>query len=304
MNVFVTGANGYLGCELITWLINETSNYIYALDKNWDNSKIISSDKIKRIKLSLDKLKTEQVFDEKQKIDLIIHLAAKISIDSLSPRQAFELMESNCLNLIRLLDWAKEQKITKIVFVSSMTVYAQSAKDRSCDEKCLKAPSSFYGLSKMFGEQIIDLYVRQTKMRAIVLRLPGLFGGNRKSGLIYNLAKQIRDKETVRLDLKGLKQWETIHVSDAAKTIGEIARINKFARSFNVFNVGYEDHQVEIRPIIKLMQKYYKSSQKIVIKNEGDYMPFTMKTNEIKRYLPDYSLDFRKSLFRYLGEIS
>lgn len=302
MNILITGANGYLGRELTKWLLNNSKANIYALDKHWDNNTSISNERIKRIKVSLDNLKAKNKFN-RLKIDFVVHLAAKVSIDICWPNDFLELMQQNCMNLVRLLEWTITNKVNNFLFISSMTVYAPPKNGIPQNEDHPKKPISGYGLSKLFGEEIVKMFAKQANIRSIILRLPGLYGGKRKAGLLYNIAVKIKRGETVDLDLKNLEYWETMHVSDAAEIIGLTIMKKVKWMGCEEFNVGYEDRRIAIRPLINLMQKYYHSKPPVIIKNEHYYKPFSMRTGKIRKYLRKPTINYVESLNHFLEKI-
>lgn len=302
MSILITGANGYLGKELINWLSRFYSSKIYALDRNWLEEDI-SPIGVEKIRLSLEDIKPQTKLVRGARIKMIVHLAAKVLIDTSSTSANLDLMAENCLNLVKLLDWAVANRVEKFIFISSMTVYAPAKTGTVQNENSPKDPQNFYGLSKFFGEEIVKLYSKQAGIRSIVLRLPGLYGKQRESGLIYNLATKICSGEKVVLDLKGLKNWETIHVSDAASVIGRIMKGHFFGQPFNVFNIGYGDRRVAIDPIIKLIGEHYNKTPKVKIKNVKEYSPSFMRVAKLRKYLTGKRLSFSRSLKEYLRTI-
>ena len=61
---------------------------------------------------------------------------------------------------------------------------------------------SISGLSKLFAEQLTKFYSQENDFKAVIIRIPGLFGGDRKSGFIYNAIEIIRSKTLVFLFFK------------------------------------------------------------------------------------------------------
>lgn len=301
MSVLITGANGYLGKRLVAWLLDRTKLKIVALDLKIDEQNI-STDRIQWVKMSLSDIDR---FDQgAEKIELIVHLAAKIAVNNIGLDGSTDLFEQNCFNTLKLLDWAQKNEITKILFVSSMTVYAKNKGQGLIQENAPKEPESMYGLTKALSEELLKLYSKKSSLRSIVVRLPGLYGGERKNGLMYNLAQKIKGGLPVELDLAGLGNWETVHVDDVAEILGEIIALNKFKAPFEAFNLGYADKRVAVGPIIELMRQHYKSRSAITIKNKAHYRPFTMSNRKLKGLLGKFPIKFKPSLEKYLDGIA
>ena len=119
----------------------------------------------------------------------------------------------------------------RIVFVSSMTVY-EADDPMPVNEDIPREPRAGYAGAKRRAE----LALEKSGICASVLRLPGLFGGDRRSGLVFN---------AIRVALSGgkLKRsrpvplWSAIHVDDAADVVLGIAEAAPVP--YEVLNVGY-----------------------------------------------------------------
>ena len=119
----------------------------------------------------------------------------------------------------------------RIVFISSMTVYTAGDPTPVCEDAPCE-PRTGYACAKRRAE----LRLKVGCARTSVLRLPGLFGGERRTGLVYN---------AVRAALGGGKLtppmpaplWAAMHVDDAAEAVLGIAVAPPVP--YEVLNVGY-----------------------------------------------------------------
>ena len=79
MNIFITGGTGFLGCHLTKFLINQDHNITIFDNFSNSNSEIsLIDDKIKIIEGDI--LDNSFLFDSMNNMELVIHLAAQISV--------------------------------------------------------------------------------------------------------------------------------------------------------------------------------------------------------------------------------
>ena len=210
MKIAVTGAKGFLGKELVSQLLHQSYDVISLTKQHGDL-------------LSLSQ--TKAIFAT-YKIDLVIHCAAFVpkTIDEYNNASLAKNNDLITKNLIRSTS-------CPIIYMSSMTVY--NASTTAINEDAPKCPSSAYARSKLRGER----YIKASKRNALIIRLPGLFGINRKSGLIYNNLKQLSQSISLQLPEKPLI-WAAMDVKDAAQSI--ILLINNITlNGVNCINISY-----------------------------------------------------------------
>lgn len=107
-------------------------------------------------------------------VDAIVHLAALISgYDSL--RTPDEYVDVNVTGLQRVIDFAATQRIRRIVFASSSTVYGNTDLP-SIDESVTPAPVTVYAASKLFGEHLLAMYAKLHGYSFCSLRLFNVYG--------------------------------------------------------------------------------------------------------------------------------
>ncbi|MER8956282.1 NAD-dependent epimerase/dehydratase family protein [Mesorhizobium sp. M0833] len=107
-------------------------------------------------------------------VDAIVHLAALISgYDSL--RTPDEYVGVNVTGLQRVIDFAATQRIRRIVFASSSTVYGNTDLP-SIDESVTPAPVTVYAASKLFGEHLLAMYANLHGYSYCSLRLFNVYG--------------------------------------------------------------------------------------------------------------------------------
>ena len=108
-------------------------------------------------------------------IDIVFHLAAKVSVRG-SLENFHEDAEVNLMGTINLLEAAGNSGVQKLVFASSMAVYADSARPDPIDEDFEKCPVSPYGIAKLAAERYCILVGPERGVDTCVLRYFNTYG--------------------------------------------------------------------------------------------------------------------------------
>lgn len=169
--ILVIGASGQIGVELTL-----------ALRKIYGNSNVIASDLREENPLltgsgpyvSLDVMNKEMLHVQviRQGITQIYLLAAILSATGeKNPSLAWNL---NMQSLLNVLDIAKEEKLTKVYWPSSIAVFGPTSPKQNCPQKTVIEPSTVYGISKYAGEFWCNYYFNKYGVDVRSLRYPGL----------------------------------------------------------------------------------------------------------------------------------
>jgi nucleoside-diphosphate-sugar epimerase len=219
--VLVTGGAGYLGQEIIKQLKSPSNcniAVVQGLTQNGIDYDLTREDQI------------DQVWT-RYSPDTVIHCAAQVpkSFCEYDNNTAGEVSLKMVKNIL-----AKKPK--KIIFISSMTVYPNIKHRLAYTEDAL-LPDQLIGYAKY--KRLAELSIIQNRQLTgyCILRLPGLFGQNRKSGVLYNYLHSIRSGHEFELS-EGLPHWSTIHVLDAAEAVANIYTKSSLEQK-EILNIAY-----------------------------------------------------------------
>lgn len=111
---------------------------------------------------------------KEENITQIYHLAAILSATGeKNPRYAWQL---NMESLLFVLELAKEMKLDKIYWPSSIAVFGPNTPKINTPQYCVKEPNTVYGISKQAGERWCEYYFQKYNVDVRSLRYPGLIG--------------------------------------------------------------------------------------------------------------------------------
>ena len=187
-NIAVSGASGFIGGALITKLIKE-GHQVFGLVRN----KITCYDPIYYKNILIEDISKNIVFDEKIKIDILYHLAAKTHSKSNNYKEYYDV---NVLGLKSLLNILKPLKIKKIIMLSSIKVNGEGFlnNDNYYSEMSKDNPLDNYGISKLEAENLLKTFCIGNNINFVILRPPLVYGAGVKGNLkklMYYIDKNI-----------------------------------------------------------------------------------------------------------------
>src|SRR5215217_469113 len=169
--ILVIGASGQIGVELTL-----------ALRKIYGNTCVIASDLREENELlkgtgpyvSLDVMNREMLHVQviRQGVTQIYLLAAILSATGeKNPGLAWHL---NMQSLLNVLDIAKEEKLTRVFWPSSIAVFGPTSPKKNCPQQTIIEPITVYGISKYAGEFWCNYYHHRYGVDVRSMRYPGL----------------------------------------------------------------------------------------------------------------------------------
>jgi threonine 3-dehydrogenase len=123
---------------------------------------------------------------ERHAVDRIFHLGGMLSLPAENnPWAAFD---ANIIGTYNVLEAARIKKISQVIYGSTIATYSKDIPGDEIDDRTLQRPSSFYGISKTFGELLGRFYHRKFGLDFRGIRLPSIVGPGAKTAhmSIYN----------------------------------------------------------------------------------------------------------------------
>ena len=172
MRILITGCSGYIGGCLSNYF-NKKKNFFF-LDKDFPKRFI----KIKKnfFKCNLNNLKKTEGIIGKIKPDVIVHLAAKSTVNEKIKKSDY--ISNNIIATKNLIKVMNKLNIRNIIFSSTAAVYDKSRK--LLKENYRLKPISNYGKSKLLAEKEI---INNKKINFIILRFFNVAGSINKSSI-------------------------------------------------------------------------------------------------------------------------
>jgi nucleoside-diphosphate-sugar epimerase len=169
--ILVIGASGQIGVELTIALRNVYGNAnVIASDLREQNPLLVGTGPY----VSLDVMNKEMLHVQviRQNITQIYLLAAILSATGeKNPNLAWHL---NMQGLLNVLDIAREEKLHKVYWPSSIAVFGPTSPRQNCPQQTIIEPTTVYGISKYAGEFWCTYYFNRYGVDVRSLRYPGL----------------------------------------------------------------------------------------------------------------------------------
>lgn len=298
--IAVTGANGYIGRNLMKLLVSQGCEVI-GID-NFSTSR--RDQGCKEFELEeLDITETKELEDlfVQYKVESVIHLAGSAYVEE-SNTEPLKYFQNNTLATLGLTQIMRKLGIHKLVFASSCTVYAPS--DQKLTESSTIGPASVYGMSKWLAEEAIKASTKDSSLRAIALRFFNVVGGqpdgsncdnhNPETHLLPNLVNSAMEGKEFQINGNefptpdGTAQRDFTHVRDIATGIFLACRKLQFSEdgSFKCINLGSET-STSVLEVVRLVERELNiSTLKRVNKPRPGDVPVAWADNSYaKQYL-------------------
>jgi len=170
-NILIIGACGQIGTEL-TFTLREQygRDVIIASDIREGNESLMNSGPFELLDATdYDALEELVAYYE---IDTVYLMAAMLSATAEKfPMRAWNL---NMNSLFNVLNLAKEKKILKIFWPSSIAVFGPNTPRENTPQNTIMEPSTVYGISKQSGERWCEYYHNKFGVDVRSIRYPGL----------------------------------------------------------------------------------------------------------------------------------
>ena len=299
MKIIVTGGAGFIGKHLVNFLITKGINI--TIFDNFSNSKKESITYLKNQGVKIiegDITKMQDINNAVTSHDMVIHLAAKISVEE-SIENPSETFQTNVEGTKNVLIACENNNIKKIIVASSAAVYGESEPKIKLTEKSKMNPISPYGESKVMMEYEITRFVENHDLNYVILRFFNIYGIDQSSeyaGVITKFIKKIEMNKPLEIFGDGMQMRDFISINDIVNSIYHSIENGKN----QIYNIA-SGTPITIKELAKLMISLSKKDLKIIYNNtkKGDIRFSQADISLAKKeldYLPKDSLESIKNL--------
>ena len=266
--ILITGGSGYKGCVLIPKLLDNNFSVI-NIDKNLFGKNLINHKYVKNYNLDVldvDKINLKNVY-------ACIHLAS-IANDPMADLNQSLSWETSALGTKVLVDHLIKNKVNKIIYASSGSVYGIKNEKKVTEDLSLN-PISTYNKVKMVTERLLISY--KDKIDVIIIRPATVCGLSKRMRLdvsVNALTFQALKNKVITV-FGGKQKRPNIHIDDITDLY--LFFLKKKIK-FGIFNAGFEN--LSILNIAKKIKKEIPSKIKI-IKNSNDPRSYNLDATRL-----------------------
>ena len=248
--ILVIGASGQIGVELTL-----------ALRALYGNANVIASDLREQNPLlvgtgpyvSLDVMNKEMLHVQviRQGITQIYLLAAILSATGeKNPGLAWNL---NMQGLLNVLDIAREEKLQKVYWPSSIAVFGPTSPRQNCPQQTVIEPVTVYGISKFAGEFWCNYFYQRFGVDVRSLRYPGLISyksapGGGTTDYAVEIFHEALDEKKYECFLEKGTYLPMMYMPDAIRATIELmeapASKIKIRTSYNISGMSFSPEEI------------------------------------------------------------
>lgn len=199
MNILLTGAEGNFGSEFQHQAGKKGNVCVIPIGRDdWSHihEKLVSS-------------------------DVVVHAASDLRTSaSVAPSR---LLESNVMSTATLLEASRQQRVKRLVFLSSCAVYGEDMRT-SEDSSC--CPITINGISKHLNEKLVAEFCSANNIEYQILRVFNSYGGNDRFSIFSKLKHALQACTPFTLNNDGRMQRDFIHVADVASIVLKLSDTN------------------------------------------------------------------------------
>jgi len=276
--ILITGVAGFIGFHLTNLLLKNGYKVIgidsieksYGKDIKKHRLLILNKQKnFKFFKLSINKI--DKI---KDKIDLVIHLAAEAGVRK-SLLNPYFYIDQNVNQTIRVFEYMRKKNIKKIFYASSSSVYGDNNVYPSHEKMIIAKPLSIYGITKIASENIAYYYNKIFNINSYGLRFFTVYGPfGRPDMSIFIFFKNILQNKKIILNNYGKNLRDYTYIDDVTHFILKlILKSNNQKKFYDIFNIGGK-RNISLIKVVKLIEKISNKKAKLKLAKKNKLDPF------------------------------
>jgi len=314
--ILVTGTAGFIGFHLTKKLINQ-GHKVVGLDNINDYYDVnLKFDRLRQLGFlkeevaNFNKLCKSSIFPENlsfvrtnleddveldkifksYNFDIVCNLAAQAGVRySISNPKAY--IDSNIIGFLNILECCRHNKVKRLVYASSSSVYGMSEEIPFEENLQIDKPVSLYAASKKSNELMAHTYSHLYNLETIGLRFFTVYGPwGRPDMALFLFTEAILNNRPINVFNNGLLSRDFTYIDDIVSGVEQILLANSKNKSiYKIYNIG-NGSPVKLLDFIETIEKYLgitakKSMQPMQL---GDVYKTFSNTDKLKE---DYNYD-------------
>ena len=283
--VLVYGGSGFLGSYLVDELVkNKYDVWVADIKKpeqkvNYVHCNILDRENVNDIQTS-------------NKFDFVYNLAGFANLDD-AAEHPFETIQLNVIGNLNILDACVKNKVKRFIYASS--AYAMSNK------------GSYYGISKLTSEKIIEEYHKNYNLPFTILRFGSVYSEkNFYNNYIYHLIDGAIKNKTIIHEGDGEEIREYIHALDAASLSVMILKNLQFENQHLVLTGTERMKRIEL---FKMISEILNNEIKIELKTDGyhnhyKFTPYSYQPSVSKKLTANPFIDLGQGILECIHAVT
>lgn len=298
-NILLLGGNGFLGRNLTGALVGNEAFGVSVYDLSEPEEKL---DGVSYHTGSLDETEKICSIMDKEKTNVLIHM-----ISTIVPGSSIEQYIRNCQivqqGTIPLMDYCARNGVELVFFSSGGAVYG--VKGGVISENEPVAPISYYGLSKIQIEDLINFYHRRYGLNYLILRPSNPYGHGQnlygRQGLIAVILGRILKGESITVFGDGEVVRDYIYIDDFTYYVSELIKKGILNETINIGSgVGYTINQ-----IVEAVDEVAETPIKVehIAARKDDVPKLVLDTTRLHNFVHHDNVPLREGIRRFYDSV-
>ncbi|MEO9485317.1 MAG: NAD-dependent epimerase/dehydratase [Ekhidna sp.] len=256
MKVLITGGAGYIGTKLVKHLVSQAGiekisiydnlskgHHNFFLGDEYEHAEKIQS-------VQGDILDTRQLKKLMKDADVVVHLAAIVTTPFANTDPHF-YEQVNHWGTAEVVYCAEESDISKFIYLSSTSVFGAS--EMIAGEDTIPSPSTFYGISKLRGEEHVNRLAE--KKNAINIRGGNVYGYSKSmrfDAVINRFMFDANFTNRIQINGNGKQSRAFIHVDSLCDALAQTVTKEVESGTYNLV-----DKNLQILDIVDVLKEVY-----------------------------------------------
>lgn len=287
MNIFVTGAQGYIGIPLCSMLL-ERGHHVVGLDTRFYGERRLDTGARTYPPYVAKDVRTVTEEDLRG-YDAVVHLA-ELSNDPLGELHPSVTYEINHTGSVRLAAMCKRAGVTRFVYSSSCSVYGAGREDYKTEESETE-PQTAYAQCKLLVERDVrpmaDDHFSPTFLRNATVYGPAPC--MRFDLVLNNLAGLAWTTRRIQMTSDGTPLRPLVHVLDVCRAMACTLEAPRGAVHGQTFNVGDTRENYRIKDIAEIVAEAFPGCAVSFGARSGDARSYRVSFERIRERLPGFS---------------
>ena len=283
MRIMITGGAGYIGNELVYRLSAEPGVEDLLVYDNLCKGNYNLFTGLRKVPgnnvrfIQADILDSRSLKSCMAGMDIVIHLAAKVEAP-FADQNAHDFEQTNHWGTAEIVYTAEELGIGRLLYLSSQAVYGEG-EIRNSEHP--RVPSSFYGLSKMRGEEHVLRLM--DKMPVQIVRCANVYGYSKNLRFETLVNQFVFDAHfTRRVAVHGDPGHTMTHIS-LYRLVEVLARMVRRDLPSGVYNLSHR--QMATGELVEALRELYPDLETIFVDQHIPLKDLTMVCDERLRDL-------------------
>ena len=291
--ILVTGASGFVGRHLVTYLISSGHEVVSLVRDN------VKTKKESRVSPEADghhvvigdlNHNPEIPFN----IDIMIHLAGQIILPGVKDEDFLRKNRNITEGLVNLL---QHLTVKQVINLSTTSIYGNVLNGIATEDLVPHEPSA-YAMSKLASEQALSQVNKDFSLTNI--RTPGIIGPGANPNLVTKLAAQASTGSPIAVSNLGANFNNVVHISDLCKFVNHLLLVAPIEGSSSV-NLA-SSKPITISDMTELILEFYKSRSRIIVK-EPSTLPYVIDVQKLNKTYNFECLTVTQTISNFLNGV-